>query len=228
MKFRNPFSKFTIFEWFLWIASISIVAVSFLLSGGLDTPTLVASLVGITALIFVAKGDVWGQVLVIVFSLMYAMISFKLRYFGEMITYLGMTAPIAVFSIVSWLKNPYKGTSEVKVHHLGKKQGVWLIVLTLGVTYIFYFILAAFNTANLIVGTISVATSFLASSLMFLRIPSYALAYAANDIVLIVLWILASITSITYLPMVMCFSMFLLNDIYGFISWKRMKESQAK
>ena len=95
-------------------------------------------------------------------------------------------------------------------------------------TVAFYFILKTLGTANLAVSTLSVATSFLASSLMLLRSSYYAVAYAANDIVLIVLWILASLKDITYLPMVANFLVFLVNDIYGFWSWSRREKKQAK
>lgn len=223
----NPFSKLTKFEWLLWLTSIAVVAGSSILSGGFDMLSLIASLVGVTALIFVAKGDVWGQILTVLFALLYAIISWDFRYYGEMITYLGMTAPIAVMSAVAWIKHRYGDTTEVKVHTLNKKQVALMGLLTVAVTFVFYFILAAFNTNNLIVSTISIATSFLASYLMFLRNPCYALAYAANDIVLIILWVLATMSNISYLPMIVCFSMFLLNDIYGFINWRTMKSRQA-
>ena len=96
------------------------------------------------------------------------------------------------------------------------------------VTFIFYFILKAFDTANLIVSTISIATSFSASYLMLLRSPFYALAYGMNDVVLIVLWVLASFEDASYIPMVACFVMFLANDIYGFYNWGRMKKRQEE
>ena len=100
--------------------------------------------------------------------------------------------------------------------------------LTVVVTFIFYFILKAFNTENLLVSTLSVATSFLAVYLTALRCPLYACAYALNDVVLIVLWVLASISNISYLPMVFCFIMFLANDLYGFINWKKMQKRQSE
>ncbi len=62
--------------------------------------------------------------------------------------------------------------------------------------------------------------------LTVLRSPYYALCYAVNDIVLIVLWVLATIIEIGYLPMVICFMIFLINDLYGFANWKRMKTRQ--
>jgi len=69
--------------------------------------------------------------------------------------------------------------------------------------------------------------SFLAASLTFLRSPYYALAYAANDVVLILLWSIASLSDPSYLPMLVCFFLFLANDLYGYINWKRMQSRQS-
>ncbi|MDE7226434.1 MAG: nicotinamide riboside transporter PnuC, partial [Ruminococcus sp.] len=158
---------------------------------------------------------------------LYGIISFKFTYYGEMITYLGMTAPMAVFSLVSWLKNPYNGNkSEVKVNRLKSADIIIMIFLTAVVTLIFYFILSALDTANIIPSTLSVMTSFSAVFLTFRRSPLYAVGYALNDIILIIMWILASFSDISYISVVVCFVIFLVNDIYGFISWKNMQKRQ--
>lgn len=226
MEFRNPFKGLTKFEWTLWLVSIVVVVASFALSKGESWLNCIASLIGVTALIFVSKGDVFGQILTVIFALFYGFISFKFRYYGEMITYVGMTGPIAVMSVVSWIKHPYEDSSEVEVQHLNKKQAINIAILTIAVTFAFYFILKYFNTANLVISTISIATSFSASYLTFLRSHYYALAYSANDVVLIILWTLASITDLSYAPMIFCFVMFLFNDIYGYFNWKRMHKRQ--
>ena len=217
----------TKFESGLWVFSLLVVTGSFLIGSTSDYLTLAASLVGVTALIFVSKGDVTGQVLTVVFGILYAVISYTFQYYGEMITYLGMTMPIAIMSVVSWIRNPYS-EKEVKVSHLTKKQFAKVFVLAMIVTLLFYFILRYFETANLMVSTISITTSFLASFFMYLRSSAYALSYAANDIVLIILWIMASMENISYLPMIVCFVMFFVNDMYGFFNWRRMKERQVK
>lgn len=229
MKLKNPFSRLSRFELALWISSMAIVAGSFLLAGEYDPLALAAPLVGVTSLIFVARGEPTGQALTILFSLLYALISWKSRYYGEMITYLGMTAPSAVAALIVWLKHPFKpGKSQVVVSHLTPEKLAVTLALTAAVTALFYFVLRFFNTAQLAVSTISVTTSFLASALMVLRSPLYALAYSANDIVLIVLWLLASMEDISSLPMVFCFAAFLANDIYGFINWRRIRNEQFK
>lgn len=101
-----------------------------------------------------------------------------------------------------------------------------MFVLSAAVTIAFYFILDALNTANMIPSTISVTTSFLAVYLTFRRSEYYALAYAANDVVLIVLWTMAAMQNISYLSVIICFAAFLVNDLCGFASWKRMKKAQ--
>lgn len=229
MSFHNPFKTLTKFEWALWLLSIIVIIVSSVCAATFQYLTILASLIGVTALIFVAKGDAVGQILTVIFSLIYAWISLRSHYYGEMITYLGMSAPIAMLSVVSWLRHPYeKGKNEVKIAHLQKQQIIQMICFSIVVTAIFYFILKCFHTANLIVSTISITTSFLASYLMFCRSSAYAIAYAANDVVLIVLWAMASAESLSYLPMAICFVMFFCNDLYGFYNWGKMKKAQHR
>ena len=224
---KKIFEYFTKFEIGLWSTSVLLIAFSFCVFDRENYLTLVASIIGATFLIFNAKGNPIGQFLTIVFSTIYGIISYGFSYYGEMITYLGMTLPMALFALVSWLKNPYeKGKAEVKVNRISKKEILFMTLLTAIVTLIFYFVLKYFNTANLIPSTVSVTTSFLAVYLTFRRSPYFALVYACNDAVLIVLWILASFTDISYLSVVICFIVFLVNDLYGFASWKRMEKRQ--
>ena len=204
-----------------------VIVVSFFFSNS-NVISLVASLMGVTALIFIAKGYVIGQIFVIIFAILYGIISFELTYYGEMITYVGMSAPIALISAITWIKNPYKGSKEVKIAKLTPKKVTVLLILTLLVTTAFYFILGALGNANLIVSTVSIATSFFAASLTVLRSPYYALAYSLNDIVLIALWGIATINDISNLPTLMCFVVFLANDVYGFVNWRRMEKKQLK
>ena len=228
MGLRNPFADLSRSERILWGVSVCAIIGSYALSGGGDVLTLIASLIGVTALIFVAKGYVIGQVLTVVFAVFYGVISFFFRYYGEMITYLGMTAPSAIATVISWLRHPYAGTREVEVHRLTRRQIAVMIVASGAVTAIFYFILSALGNANLLFSTVSVTTSFVASYLTFYRSPYYALGYAANDVVLIILWVMATLEDISYLPMIVCFVMFLLNDLYGFFNWRRMQRRQGE
>lgn len=187
-------------EIILWSSSAVLIAISFCVIDRENYLTLFASLIGAT-----------------------------FTYYGEMITYLGMTMPMAIFALVSWLRNPYNGNkAEVKINTISATESILMWVLTAVITFLFYFILKYFETANLVPSTISVTTSFLAVYLTFRRSPCFALAYAANDIVLIVLWGLASICDTRYISVVVCLVAFFVNDIYGYISWQKMKIRQNK
>lgn len=224
-KLKNYFSKA---ELCLWISSIIAIIISFCIFDRANYLTLAASIVGVTSLILNAKGNPLGQLLMIVFSLLYGIISYTFAYYGEMLTYLGMTMPMAIFSLISWLKNPYENNkSEVKVNSIGRKETLLMFLCAGLVTGIFYFILEYFNTANIVFSTISVTTSFLAVYLTFRRSAFFGLAYAFNDVVLIILWTLASICDPEYVSVIVCFCAFLINDLYGFINWRKIKSRQS-
>ena len=224
---QDPLKELSVKEWWLWSISMLIVTVSNLVGGSFDVLTLAATWVGITSLIFAAKGNVWAQFLMVAFSILYGIISFRFRYWGEMITYLGMTLPMAVWSAVTWLRNPSAGSkSEVAIRRLEKKHFLFLLVLSIVVTGAFYFILRWLETPNIVFSTLSVTTSFLAASLTMLRSSYYALGYAANDLVLIVLWGLAAAKDPVYIPVIINFMIFFMNDMYGFISWKKRERTQ--
>ena len=223
-KTKNYFSKFEIS---LWITSVTLITFSFMIFDRSGYLTLIASILGVTAILLNAKGNPIGQGLMVIFSIIYGIISYGFAYYGEMITYVGMSLPMAVIALIAWLKNPFeKGKAEVKVNRITKKETLFMIILSLLVTFVFYFILKTFNTANLIPSTFSVTTSFAAVYLTSRRSPYFSLLYAFNDIVLIVLWGLASFHSLSYISVLVCFLMFLLNDLYAFISWRKMEIRQ--
>lgn len=213
-------------EMALWLTSLAVIVIAFAVFGGGSVLSLIVSLIGATALIFVGKGDPIGQLFTIIFAVVYSVVSLKFQYYGELITYAGMTLPSAFIAMITWLKNPYSA-HEVKVSAMNGKKWLILVILTIVATTSFYFILSALNTANLLFSTLSVATSFFASMLTIFRSPYYAIAYSFNDIVLIVLWVLATIENPAYFCMVICFVIFLINDTYGFINWQRLKRKQS-
>lgn len=227
--FKRLTSYFTKMELRLWAWSNALIILSFFFFKQTNFLTLGASLIGVSSLIFSAKGNPIGQVLMIIFSLFYGIISFSYQYYGEVLTYLGMTMPMAIIALVSWLKHPYEGKrSEVRVNHIHGLEIIILAVLTPLVTYVFYLILVYFKTAHIIFSTLSVSTTFIAVYLTFRRSSYFTIAYAVNDLVLIVLWGLASIEDLSYLSVVVCFITFLANDLYGFYNWRKMAKRQTQ
>ena len=224
-KILGTLNKFDII---LYSSGVICSILGFIIFKNTEYLNLINTILGLTALIFIAKGNPFGQFLTIVFSIIYGIISFSFKYYGELITYVCLTGPAALASLISWLKNLNGEKLEVKVNELKIKEYIFLFFLSSTVTIAFYFILNALNTNNLLLSTFSVFTSFTASYLTFRRSRFYALGYVANDIVLIILWILASLSSKEYVSVVICFIFFLINDLYGFINWNKLYKNQAK
>lgn len=226
---RNPFQQLNRRDWLFLSVSLAVVISCIVLTPTASIVTRMAVLVGVVSLIFLAKGDVWGQALMVVFSILYGITSWQFRYYGEMITYLGMTLPMAVLGLVSWLRHPFDGNAaQVEIHRLTGCQKIVMVVGAVAVTGLLGWVLYWLHTPNLLFSVLSITTSFVAAYLTYCRSSYYALAYAANDVILIVLWVLASVKDKSFTPMIACFLVFFANDLYGFFSWKRReKEQQA-
>ncbi len=213
-------------ERLLWLSSMLVLVLAFLLSGQ-DYLNLMTALIGVTALIYLAKGEPLGQILSAVFSVVYAIVAYHFSYYGEMFTYLLMTLPSSVVATIIWLRHPHQqGQSTVRVSMLTRKKVLIIALLTPLITGGFYGILSALNTAHLGLSTLSIATSFVASMLTFFRSRYYALAYTLNDVILIGLWSLATVSDLKYLPMLICFVVFFINDLYAFFNWKHLAKTQ--
>lgn len=221
-KLLKGFSKR---EVMLWISSVMMIAISFFVFSQDNIINLFASIIGVSAVFINAKGNPVGQVLMIIFSLLYGIISCRCAYYGEMITYLFMTAPMAAVALVSWVNNPYSD-GGVEVNTVSPLEVIFMFALGGIVTFAFYFILKYFETSNLIVSTFSILTSFIGAYLSFRRSAFFSLAYIFNDIVLIILWGMASVGNTAYISVAVCFFMFFVHDVYGFVSWREMEIRQ--
>ena len=220
---------FTPFEWTLWLGGMAAILVGFFVGQDANYLSLFSSMFGVTLIIFNAKGNVWGQVFAIIFSILYGILSYTKAYYGEMIIYFALMIPIHIASIIIWLRNPNKNAEhlEVKINSLSALEYSIAGICAVGLTVAFYFLLDVLGTDNLIVSTISLVTSLAAAYLMLRRCEYFSICFVLNDVILIVLWSLKlSTDGISVLPSVLCFCLFLINDVYCFISWRKLKYKQ--
>ncbi len=211
----------------VWGISVILIVISYFLSSSGSIPNTLTSILGVTALIFVAKGQVLGQILLAAFAVLYGIVSFFQCYYGETLICFCLSLPLSAFAIITWYKHPYDKSGEVSVRHIRKTDFLALIPLTAAVTAAMYFVLSSIGTANVVWSTVSIATSFIAAGLMVLRSPYFALGYVFNDIVVIILWSSAAIHDPSAISMVVCFLGFFINDSYSFVCW-RIREKKQK
>lgn len=225
---KKIFKGWSHFEITFLFCSLIIITLCFFLGADRNVFSLIVSLVGVISVLTVAKGLVIAPMINIIYNLIYAILSITQQYYGEAIIYIFLMIPISVISIIEWLKNKSKDSEKVvEVNKIHGIEYAWLSVVTIIATIGFYFLLRFLHTNELIISTISLISSLVASYLMLRRCSYYALGFVTNDIILIILWsLVVKNNSISYLPTVITFVVFLINDIYGFINWKRLEKKQ--
>ena len=106
----------TTFELALWVCSAVVVAASY----------------------FLSKSEASSSLLSLVFSVLYGIISFRTKYYGEMLTYLLMSAPAAGAAVIAWLKHPFSGDkTQVEINHLSCRECIFMTFLAAVTTVAF-------------------------------------------------------------------------------------------
>ena len=227
---KKFFGDWNLFEILLLFISLTVTTTVFLIGADKNVFSLFSSLFGITSVIFTAKGNPVAQYLAIFFDIFYAIIAYQSRYYGEMLIYIFLMLPISFACIISWLRNRKNPQSaEVKINGLSKTEYGVLALADVFVTVGFYFLLRALNTDELIISTISLVSSVSAAYLMLRRSEYYAVCFIANDLILLALWGARVVGYGTEaLPTLVTFVVFLVNDVYGFLAWRKRKKKQLE
>lgn len=178
-----------------------------------------------TALLL-AKGKYSCYIIGIISTFFYAFVSYSNSYYGEVIIAMCCTLPLMIIGLINWLKHQ-DSTNTVIIKEITKKELIIVLISQVVLFYGYYSLLKFFNTNNLLVSTFSVIASVIATYLTARRSEHGFVGFIINDIILIVLWSIPVINGNTnIIPILLCPTLLLINDIYGVYNWKRIKNKQ--
>ena len=220
------FKDWTDFEKVLLFGSIIIVSLVGIFFES-DLLTTSCSIVGIITALLLAKGKNLGQVFGLLITILYSIVSFKNKYYGEVLIYALLMLPMYVIGIITWINHKNEKTNSVEINSIKKKE--WIIVsFVFALVFVgIYYLLKAFNTNELIVSTISVLASLFAVYLQIRRSKYSFSFYIVNDIILMFLWGIPVVRgSFILFPMLLNPTINLINDTYGFYNWKKTEKIQ--
>lgn len=183
---KKYFEDWNKFEKSFLICGLLTSIISAIIFNGTLIDTLYTSLYLITALLM-SKGKVECYFVGFVSVFFYGIVSYKQGYYGELIITAFLTFPIMIIGIISWIKHQDKEDDTVIISSLSKKEITIVLLSQLVLFWMYYFILKAFNTDLLVISTISVVTSVLASYFEARRSELSLFCYIANDLVIITL-----------------------------------------
>lgn len=224
----NYFKDWNLFEKLFLFTGIILGVLSSIIFHG----TIIDSLYTITYLttaILMSKGKVESYFIGFFSVIFYGIVSYNQGYYGELLITIFLTFPIMIIGIISWLKHQDKEDDVVIISSLSKKEIIFAFSSQLILFWGYYFLLKVFNTDLLIISSLSIVTSVLASYFEARRSELSLFCYVANDLILITLWIIPIINRNTSLISVLIGPLLLLvNDIYGSYNWKRLKNIQRE
>lgn len=180
-----------------------------------------------TALLL-AKGKYACYIIGIISTFFYAAVSYSNHYYGEVIIALCCTLPLTILGLVNWLRH-LDSKKVVIIKDITTKEILLLVASQAIMAVGYYYLLDAFGTSNLLVSTISISVSLIATYLEARRSEYGFVGYILNDIILIVLWGIPFISGdVTLATAWLCPILLLVNDIYGVNNWKKIKQRQRK
>ena len=218
---KKLFKNWTKFELGLITSGIILILFAGIL-GKSDLLTIVASITGVLCAINQARGKVSSQFIGLVLVILYSIVSYNNRYYGEVLIYIFIMLPLFISGIISWIRNVDKETDTVIENRIKKKEWTILSVLSIVLFIGLYYLLKYFNTSQLFVSTLSMVTSLFATYLVARRSKYGFLFYIGNDIILFILWGLPVFYgNYMLLPMLVNPIVNFANDTYGWVSWNK-------
>lgn len=194
-----------------------------------DILTTSCSIIDIIAMLLIAKGKNIGQLLGVLITVLYSIVSFKNRFYGEVIIYTFIVCPMYLIGIVSWIKHKNKETNSVEINKIYKRE--WFIVSIVSVIVLtgVYFLLKVFNTNELLVSTLSVLASLFGIYFQIRRSKYAFIFYVINDIIIAILWGIPVINgNYSLLPIFLNPVIIFSYDMYGFYNWTRLEKKQKE
>lgn len=220
LKDWNKSEKILLFGSIILVSLVAIIFKS-------DLLTTICSIEGIITVLLLAKGKNLGQVFGIIITILYSIVSFKNKFYGEVIIYIVLMLPMYIIGIISWARHTNKKTNTVDVNIINGKEWLLACIIVIVIFIGIYHLLKSFNTNELIVSTISVVASLFAVYLQIRRSRFSFYFYIINDLILFLLWGIPVIHgNLLILPMVFNPIINLINDSYGVYNWKRLEKEQ--
>ena len=223
---KNILKNWTKLENSLLFGSIIIVSLIGIIYKS-DLLTMSCSIVGIITALLLAKGKNLGQVFGVLITLLYSVVSFKNKFYGEVIIYIFLMLPMYIVGIISWIKHQNKATNSVEINKITNREWIIIFIVSVIIFIAVYFLLKIFNTSEILVSTFSVIASIFAVYLQIRRSRFNFYFYVINDLILITLWGIPVVKGNSLLlPMLFNPIINLINDSYGIINWRNLEKIQ--
>ncbi|MGC7559957.1 nicotinamide riboside transporter PnuC [Pasteurella sp. PK-2025] len=183
---------------------------------------MISGISGVLCVVFVSKGKISNYLFGLIFAYTYFYVAWGANYLGEMNTVLYVYIPAQFVGYFLWknkLQKETENTEAVISKSLTLKGWVITFSAIIGGTLLFVEALNAAGGSSTGLDGLTTVIVVVAQLLMVLRYRQHWLLWIALNVISIVLWLQAAESS---LSMVMMYSAYLLNSLYGYYNWRKL------
>jgi nicotinamide mononucleotide transporter len=213
-----------------WLFTFTIINVYLFFVWSDSLIGLISSISGMLCVVLVAKGKITNYYFGIIQTVTYAYIAYGYGLYGEAMLNGLFYFPIQFIGIYLWKKNKtdrgVKG-EDVKVRSLSKMGWLYTLLIIFILTIGYGYFLKYLGGNNVWTDSATNVLSIAAQIMMLKRLTEQWLLWIAVNVLSIFLWLSALLSQGgNDFSMLVMWSAFLVNSIYGYLNWRKMHQKQ--
>ncbi|MEG2246556.1 MAG: nicotinamide riboside transporter PnuC [Peptostreptococcaceae bacterium] len=223
---KNSFlSDWTMFEK-VWLVLSTIIMIGLSIVWKDSAIALISGVTGIIGVVLCAKGKVSTYIFATVNVALYAIICYQNALYGEVMLNAFYFIPMNIIGFFLWSKR--KGDDgNVEAKTLTKNQLAMLFVGLAIAIFAYYQLLKSLGGNLQLVDSITTVTSVVALILQVTRYREQWLVWILVNIVSIVMWVMLLNTPEGSVTMIVMWTAYLFNSIYGYVNWSKLSKKEA-
>ena len=222
MKTKNYFSDWTLFE-ISWLIISTLTMLTLSIVWGDSPMALISGVTGIISVVLCAKGKISTYAFACVNVGLYAIIAYQNRLFGEVMLNGFYYLPMNIVGFYMW-RNQKDDEGTVIVRRLTPKQILLLIIGLLIAITAYWRVLVALGGNLQLIDSITTILSIVAFLLQIGRFMEQWILWMIINVFSITMWSLLLGTPEGSVTMIIMFSAYLINGVYGFRNWLKLSK----
>lgn len=205
----------------LWIAIATAVVLGVSIYWKDTAIGIFAALTGIWCVILTGKGKLSSFWFGTINTVLYAIVAWKARYWGEVMLNLIYYVPMNFVGMYMWSKNINEETEEVIKKRLSFKGSIIAYFCVAAGTVGYGFILKLIDGTLPFIDAMSTVFSIFAQILCVKRYMEQWVLWVIVDVVTVIMWVYAFINGTGDMATVLMWSVYLVNAIIMLVKWNK-------
>jgi nicotinamide mononucleotide transporter len=213
----------------LWLVLFTLINIYLFFAWGDTWIGLTASLTGMLCVVLTAKGKIssfyWGLINI----LAYSYVAYTSAYYGDVMLNMLYFLPMTFIGIYYWRNNTQSKNNHknLVVRSLTWKEKIVWFVFAITAVFVLGIFLKFLKGTLPFVDSVTTIFSIVATIMLTKRLTDQWFYWIMVDIWSIVMWVYIFLRDGNQVSMLVMWSAFLINALYGYYNWKKLEEQNG-